>query len=394
MKRPSGSNLIRVKSHNRHAILIALLAAPYSRVELAEQIGVTPMTVTNLVGELLKEGWIIEGNEQSVQGGRGRPRTLLHLDPSAGYTIGVHVGIGTVRIGVVDLVGTLVECVSDQFDGAAAPVDVMKQIVGMMRPLTKKRNVLGIGVGASGLVDVERGVNVHAPSLGWRDVAVADVMGELSGLPVVVENNVRAMALGEAYFGDGRDVESLAFIFGRVGIGAGFVINGEIMQGMHGGAGEIGHTVIIPADGALCRCGQRGCLETLVTQSILVDALGLANGTVVEQVTQFEQILQRGRNGERLILDMIEQVSFYLGIALTNLVNTLNPERIVLGGMYAQGADLFLPLVRPHVAKSAFGRLGEDVEITAATHGLDAGVIGAGGVALMTLFYMKGVFDG
>lgn len=399
-----GRNTAQVKHHNRQAILLELLRAPLSRIELAQQLGLSAMTVTNQINDLLAEGWVVlddgghNGTRHRKSSRRGRPRTRLRIDSQAGYVIGVHIGIGSYRVAQVDLLGTLIHRIDQTFDTKSSATLLLELIARSIKTLIAKVNlkrekILGIGFGASGLVDAQRGINVLAPSLGWQDVPIADFLRTQIALPVVVENNVRAMALAEAYFGRGRDVESLVFIFGRIGVGAGLLMQGRVIRGFRAGAGEIGHTTIIPAQGARCRCGQHGCLETLVTQPILVqnimrvpsiaDVLSDQKNTV----DQLECILDLAREGQTQVMQEIEQVARYLGIALSNLVNTLNPECIIIGGMYAQGADLFLPLLRQHVAQSAFGRLGEHVQIEPTIFGLDAGVIGAATVALAKLFY-------
>ena len=134
----------------------------------------------------------------------------------------------------------------------------------------RRESLVGVGVGASGLVDPETGVNVLAPNLGWRDMPLRDIFSRRLDMPVFVDNNVRAMALAEAMFGAGRGVNTLAFVYGRVGVGAGFVVGGEVYRGSKAGAGEIGHTTVIPAGGAPCRCGNTGCLETLISEPEIV----------------------------------------------------------------------------------------------------------------------------
>lgn len=380
----NGNNIVHVKSHNRQAILLQLLHAPLSRVELAHTLGLSQMTVTNIVKELLADGWIIPTDKNTFHhSGRGRPRTRLAVNRSAIIAIGVHIGIGSYRVALVDLIGTPIAAKSATFDPKKDAVAVLTDVVNSIECLLAEHaptQILGIGFGASGLVAVDTGINQYAPSLGWHDVPVAAILQEQTKLPVVVENNVRAMALAEAYFGQGREVGSLAFIFGRIGIGAGLVINGDIMRGTQAGAGEIGHTTILPEGGVLCRCGQHGCLETLVTQPAIIDIDDAP-------IDQFEQLLQLARAGDRIICAQLEQIAYYLSIALSNLINTINPERIILGGMYAQGADIFLPLLRERVANRAFGRLGEHIQIKPSTFGLDAGIIGAASIALINLFY-------
>lgn len=401
MRNLSGSNLLQVKNHNRQAILLALLHAPASRVELAQKLNLSAMTVSNLTNELLAQGWIGEVPALPEHGrspGRGRPRIQLQIKAQSRFAIGVHMGIGSYRVALVNLVGELQTCVDGAFNPNEPAELVLADISASIGTLLLVADigveeVIGVGFGASGLVDAEQGINVLAPSLNWQDVPVAKLLQTHTQLPVVVENNVRAMALGEAYFGRGRDVGSLAFIYGRVGIAAGLIMNGQVVRGIRAGAGEIGHTTVTAAQGLQCRCGQYGCLETLVTQPLMVSnllqkpKLAVAIAGALDPIDQFERILQLAQQSQGEVLEQIEEVSVYLGIALRNLVNTLNPERIVLGGMYAQGAEFFLPLLQNHVAQTAFGSLGEHVQIEATAFGLDAGVIGAASIALVKLFY-------
>ena len=403
MSRLVGSNITRAKKHNRQAILFSLLQdGALSRVELAELLNLTSTTITNLTGELLDQGLIaVADNAQAKpQIGAGRPRTLLTLQADAQYSVGVQIGIGYLRSGLVNLCGELVNSAETRFsleDSAESVLDTIcteiEQLVQASAiPLSK---IVGVGIGASGLVDVERGVNVTAPTFGWRDVPMRAHVAKRLNLPVMIDNNVRAMALGEAFFGAGRNVDLLAFIFGRIGVGAGLVVNGQIFRGMGAGAGEIGHTIVMPQMGELCRCGQRGCLETIVTEPVLIRQIQsqphLAKLIDLSDLQDYDgifaQILALATDGNEQLTHMLDHVAHYVGIALVNLVNTLNPEQIILGGMYAQGADYFLPRISDIVRKRSFGGLGEGVEIVAGSFGRNAGSIGAAGLALDAYFY-------
>ena len=381
-----GSNIVAVKNHNRQALLQCLLDRPCSRVELADALGVTSMTVTNLVRDLLAQGWVEELTPSAeMPRTAGRPRRQLQLRPDAGSAIGIHIGIGAFRVAVVDLIGTVQTAYDGTFDLEQDSAETVAQIAKATDQLLSdsawpRNKLLGIGVGASGLVDSERGVNVIAPSLGWQAVPLAEVLQPRFELPVFVENNVRAMALAESYFGQARAVDSLAFVFGRIGVGAGFVMQRKLFRGIAAGAGEIGHTIIQPENGARCRCGQSGCLETLVTVPTLL---------ATDPHQTYEQFLAAARNGSSLQLEKLTRLTHYLGIALINLVNTLNPEQIVLGGMYAEAADLLLPPLRTMVRERAFGRLGEHVQLKTTAFGANAGAIGAATLALANNFYDK-----
>ena len=272
-----GSRISQVKAHNRTAILLSLLRqGAVSRVQLAEQTSLSNAAITNLTADLLAEGLIVEQTQKSdAERHVGRPRRMLALVEDARYTVGVHIGIGYFAVGISNLSGHLVARVEQPFDVTDPATTVVPQIAQAVEALMAQSNIreerfVGMGVGASGLVNYHTGVNAFAPRLGWRDAPLQTMLESKLNLPVVVDNNVRLMALGEKMFGQGQSLDSFAFIFGQVGLAAGFVLNGELYRGQYAGAGEIGHTVMIPSGGELCDCGNTGCLETLVSESVLL----------------------------------------------------------------------------------------------------------------------------
>jgi glucokinase-like ROK family protein len=314
----------------------------------------------------------------------------------------VHIGIGMFRVALTDLQADIVFNRMESFDTdrpANIVLDEIAQVVEstVTQSRVDKALILGIGVGASGLVNHETGINVHAPSLDWHNIRVRDYLTSRLNLPVCVDNNVRTMALGEAYFGLGRTVDLLAFIYGRIGVGAGLVVNGHVFRGSRAGAGEIGHTIIIPNGGARCRCSQTGCLETLVAEPVLLaEARRLAtkapDGVLAHALRTtddkpIEAVFAASRAGDPDANALLEERMRFLGIALTNLVNVLNPELIILGGMFAQGSDLIIPRVEATIRKQAFAGLGHRVRIVPTSFGWRAGVVGAASLALKTFFY-------
>jgi glucokinase-like ROK family protein len=260
-----------------------------------------------------------------------------------------------------------------------------------------KKLILGMGVGASGLVNHETGINLHAARLGWHDIPIQSYLEQRLHLPICVDNNVRAMALGEAYFGQGRGVDVLAFIYGRIGVGAGIVVNGQVFRGSGAGAGEIGHTIVLPNSGEQCSCGQYGCLETLVSEPVLVreasflakehpDSI-LARHLNSSKERSIDAILEAACAGDQATVSMIKTQMRYLGIALANLVNILNPQLIILGGMFAQGSDLILTELETMIRQLSFAGLGENVLLKPTQFGWRAGVVGAASLALKVFFY-------
>ncbi len=374
-----------------------------SRVRLAELTGLSATTITNLVTDLLDQGIVTEEGTKQPGPRRkvGRPRTALRLAPEARHAVGVHIGVSRVRVAVTDLYARPLNFLSLAHLGDKTPSEALNETVSLIEEAiiqsgVDPERVVGVCVGASGLVNTNTGVNVFAPNLGWHDVPIREWLAERLGLPICVDNNVRAMVLGEALFGAGQGVGALAFVYTRVGVGAGFVVDGQLYRGSAAGAGEIGHMTLIPDGGEACRCGNTGCLETLVSEPVIVrlaeqlaqqDREGiLATSLEQGEGTPIERVFEAARTGDTATLDMLSERARYMGIALANLVNVLNPELIVLGGIFAQGQDLLLPVVEKTMRQRAFAKLGERVQLQATSFGQQAGVVGAAALALSTFF--------
>ncbi len=403
-----GSNITLVKSHNLRAILLSFLHNEHiSRIQLARQTNLSSTTITNLISELIDQGIVIEEGIESHTDERrvGRPPTALRLVPDARYAVGVHIGIGVVRIAIADLYAKLIHNQIFSFDVHTPAEIVLARIASEIRSeiqesgITPNR-ILGVGVGASGLVNFHEGINILAPNLGWIDVPIRDFLHQQLNLPVVVDNNVRAMALGEAFFGAGQGAGSLAFVYGRVGVGAGFIFNGQVFRGSAAGAGEIGHIKMIANPAETCRCGKQGCLETLVSETVLTrEAKRIAEhnpqGTLADLMRQdpsanfTETIFAAARMGDAHVLELVQTQACYLGIALANLVNVMNPELILLGGLFAQGHDLIVPVAAETMRKQAFAGLGDNVVVRTTSFGWRAGITGAAALALMSFFYQE-----
>lgn len=405
-----GSNIFSVKAHNIQAVLLSLLYEEnLSRTELAERINLSSTTITNLITELLEEGLVSESNcsdsDPELNRPVGRPRTALCLEPNARFVIGVHVGVGTYRIALTNLRDEIVASYMASFDFQEDPLRVVDQVIlsieKMIADSQMDRNlILGVGIGLSGLVDFKTGVNVYAPNLNWRNVPVKAVMTSRLGMPVVADNNVRCMALGEAYFGVGRELSSLAFVYGRIGVGAGFIYQGQVFRGSSMGAGEIGHTTLLLHGGEPCRCGKTGCLETLVSETaFLHQAQEISrlhpNGILAKVITDnpgqnmMDKIVESARQGDDSVQRMLAERAAYLGVALANMVNLYNPEMIILGGLFTQAGEYFIDPLKKTVRKMSFGDLGNQVRIEATGFGWKAGVIGAAALALTHLLYLS-----
>lgn len=403
-----GSNINLVKLHNLQVVLLSLLHESHlSRVQLAQKTNLSSTTITNLIAELIDQGIVSELEETTLEPGElrpvGRPRTSIQLEPNARFVVGVHIGVGLFRVGISNIYNEMLNNQVVDFAVGLPAEQVLAQIVTTIETIilasgVERSKILGVGVGASGLVDFHSGVNLLAPNLNWRDVPLRDDLQQALNLSVVVDNNVRTMALGETYFGAGRGVDSLAFVYGRTGVGAGLIFKGQVFRGSTTGAGEIGHTTILLRGGELCRCGNRGCLETLISEEAILrqaDQIarlypqGILAQTLSEKddISPIERVFRAGRAGDETVRAMLEDRAFYLGVALTGLVNLFNPELILLGGIFSRGQDFFLEPVIQTVSQMSFGGMGKRVRIEATSFGWKAGVLGASALALMHFFY-------
>jgi predicted NBD/HSP70 family sugar kinase/biotin operon repressor len=397
----TGSSSSAIKSHNLRAILLTMLQhGQVSRVRIAKLTGLSTTTVTNLITELLDHG-VVEENGTEQHRGVGRPRTALRLVPDSRFAIGIHIGVGSVRVAMADLYAHPVCTFQLDHDIEQPAENVLHQVYAMTERCIVEsgadpKNIIGVGVGASGLVNPYTGVNVLAPNLGWHNIPLRDWFAERLELPVFVDNNVRAMALAEAMFGAAKDVYVLAFVYARIGVGAGFVVGGQLYRG-GAGAGEIGHVTILVENGTPCRCGNTGCLETLVSEPVILrQAEAIANADRSGILAQhlkcqdqpiIERVFEAARAGDVATKAMLDERAYYMGLGLANLVNTLSPEMIILGGIFAQGKDLLFPTVEHTLRQRAFANLGEQIVLRPPTFGPNPGVVGAASLALDAFFY-------
>lgn len=394
---PAGGNAVDIKAHNLSALLLTMLRhQPISRVRLARQIGLSTTTVTNLVTELLEQGVVHEEGTDllAVTGGAGRLPRALRLVPASRYALGVFIGVRRIRVALGDLGAQIVDRVVTPHLPGEEPAATLGRIAGLARELLARNGLsprderlVGVGVGASGLVAGDTGVNLLAPSLSWRDVPLRAILGAALELPVVVDNNVRTMALAESLYGAGQEASTLIMVYGQIGVGAGVVIDGRVYRGASYGAGEIGHWTILP-DGEPCRCGNTGCLETLVGEpAIVAMARTLRPELMLDDEAPLTTIFAAARAGDEGLRTMLEERGRYLGIALANLVNVLNPALILLGGLFYEGFDLLQPTVEETMRRRAFGGLGQGVRLLPATFGSHSGEHGALALALHSFFF-------
>lgn len=387
-----GTTSSDIKSHNLSAILLTLLHNKnISRVHLADILGVSTATISNLVSDLTQKGHIVETGIVPSGGQVGRRRRALELVPDSGYAIGVHIDVGKVYVAVTDLLGTIIDRLSFEHHLDESAETVLDKVVDNIQQIIDQnpkcqKDVVGVGVAASGLVDTTQGINLVSPNLNWKNIPIKKYLAQTIAYPIIVENNVRAMAFGEALFGSAEKHNVAAFIYGRIGVGAGLVVNGQVYRGARAGAGEIGHTLLI------CKDNQK---ESLVPLEKLISEPAILNSAFERTRIHytFVDLLETARAGDQVLLDLLDERAFYLGIALANMVNIFNPELIVLGGIFREAQDLIFEKVQETLKQNAFANLGEQVELRVTQFANEAGMIGSAALALDAFFYRPQVFQ-
>lgn len=374
-----------MKSVNKTIILNKIrLSEPISRAQIAKETKLTPPTVSSIVRELMTEGLVIETMLGESSGGR-KP-TMLHINSKAFFAIGVDAGPETVDCVITDLTGEIyyrntaalqMPITNEEF------VETLKQAVSGLFACSKmdRDQIIGIGMAMHGVVDVEAGEVLVAPNINLRNIRVKEALEKEFGLAIKIENDARAMALGESWFGGHGSVDSMVAINIGRGVGAGIVLNGHLHHGAQGIAGEFGH-MTIDLHGAVCECGNRGCLQTLVSGIAIVERSVEFCG---ERITG-EEIYALAQTGSKMHAEFLAEIGETIGIGLTNFIHLLNPDRIVLGGGVMKSKQYLLPAIKRKIEKTALTKTAAKTEVIATSLGDDATVLGAVSLLLVELF--------
>lgn len=315
-----------------------LLSGETSRRELEAATGLSPATVANVVAKLIEEGVVFETGFRDSDG--GRPRALLQVNPDAGYVVGVDVSESSVATGLFDLCLNQRAQRTHSFVGRHIEPDEVGDIVVdhvssvLEETGVPKAKVFGVGMGVPGVVERPSTPTavVHTEVIGWEGVSF-DWLERRLGIPLLVDNGAKTTTQAESWYGAARGAEHAVVVIIGDGVGAGIITNGRLYRGASSGAGEWGHTKI-SLGGPPCRCGSVGCVEAIVGASgVLRSWLGddRYNGREAEGI---EDLLSAMRGGDPGATAAFTAAIDHLGLALSNLINLYNPEKIVIGGWF------------------------------------------------------------
>ncbi|HES77170.1 MAG TPA: ROK family transcriptional regulator [bacterium] len=390
---PPTADQASVRKHNTALTLDVLRhRAPLSRAELAGLTGLNRSTISSIIADLLEQGLICETELQTPT--TGRPGMLLTLNPNGGAAVGVEIGVDFISIVLSDFEARILWQQHTITDPDAEQITILERAESLTAEAlsiaaTRGLHPLGIGLGIPGLVDVRQGKLIFAPNLHWHDVPLRLMWTQRFGLPVYVENEANAAALGEYTFGVAKDIANFLYLSAGVGLGGGIVIDGQLYRGSHGFAGEIGHMTLYP-DGKPCGCGKVGCWETVVGPRALIQRVRTAiqaggglDGTTNSvwsgdpNAITVEAIVEAAEAGDEIALNALDDVAHHLSLGIANLVNIFNPELVVLGGALNTASDFLLPVIEKTVKKNVLAPSQIGLRIAPSAHGADACVMGA-----------------
>jgi predicted NBD/HSP70 family sugar kinase len=380
MRERSEGSLASLRRLNRGRVIDALREhGMISRAEIARRTGLSRSTVSSLVAELQSDGLVVEREEPGAAHGEqgGRPPILLAFDASAGAALGIDFGHSHVRVAVSDLSSNILAERAAPMDidhEAHEGLDVALELIGeaLDEAGVERSRVIGAGLGLPGPVDQTDGVIGSSAILpGWVGVAAGEEMRRRLDVPVSVDNDANLGALAELTHGAGRGATDLVYLKLSSGIGAGLILGGRLYRGTGGVAGELGHILVEP-EGAVCRCGNRGCLETAASTGALLEILRRSHGELT--VAEMLRLAQEGDLGCRRVIADAGRV---VGSAAAVVFNLLNPQRLIVGGDLAEAGDLLLEGVRSSVRLAALPAAANAAAVTAGVLGERAQVLGA-----------------
>lgn len=354
-----------------------------SRAQIAEKLDVSRATVTNIVRELVKLELVEESKMGKSRGGR-RPM-LLKLNPEGAYVIGIEWGIEAIKAVLIDFEAEIIA--KDQIVPAEYTLEEYKKqtfflIDKYKTELKKSSKIIGIGLGIHGLVDPEVGRSIFTPHFEWDEVNIKSILAEKYDYPIFIDNDVRMMAAGEIW----QDRDDFIFINTGSGIGAALVFKGELHYGNNFAAGEFGH-IKITDHGPRCHCGKRGCLEALSSKESIIARYQRLKDTKAK--ITFEKIMSSYQQEESEALIVINDALKYFGRAIADLVNILNPEAVIIGGLFAEYDHLLIEPLFEIVKEDSLAQAVKDLKITTAYYQDFAGAAGAAEKVLNNFFELK-----
>ncbi|MCC5467281.1 ROK family transcriptional regulator [Pelosinus baikalensis] len=378
---------VLVKQINKMIVLNTIYKKrPISRAEIAKVTGLNKSTVSALVDELLTEELVLEMGTGESQGGR-KP-VNLSINKEVGNIIGIDLGVNYILSIMTNFAGEIIwEKRIDLQHTHNSPGQRIADLQTLIRETIENasqtvRGIIGIGIGVPGIVNYEQGLILSAPNLGWENIELRSIIEQKFGVPVFIDNEANAGAIGEKWFGAGKRADEFLYISAGTGIGAGIIINNELYRGSRGLAGEIGH-MTVSLDGIPCSCGNTGCLEEYSSEKALFRYM--KEHICVEELTIFN-IIDNAIAGDDVSRRAFEYVGKYLGIGVANLINAFNPQLVIIGNSLPLAGDILMDELRKEAGKRCFASKYFSVKILPSQLNMHACAMGAAALVISRLY--------
>ncbi len=376
---------------NQSVILDAIRRARtgLSRVELAASTGLSAQTISNICRRLLERGLIEEAGK--AISGPGKPRTMLRLNPTGRFALGVHLDPTVTTFVMLDLTGSIVARSRRPTPTSSDPAVIIASLVAELDELVaisgvERERIAGVGIAAPGPIDTVNGVVVNPPHLaGWRDVPLRDALARGTGLPVILDKDVTAAAIAEMWAGGPSGSGSFIFFYMGTGIGAGLVVHDDVVRGSSDNAGEIGHIVTDP-DGPECFCGLRGCvLVACMPQALVLEAeqagvfppaTGVVDNNTVD--ARFTQLCEASAAGDAIARQILDRSAVRMTTAIAVIANLLDVDHVVFGGPFWERlSEHYMRSVPELLGERLAARSVHDVAVMGTGIGEDVAAVGA-----------------
>ncbi|MCY9379773.1 ROK family protein [Bacillus inaquosorum] len=369
-----------VKKVNQKLLLKEILKnSPISRAKLSEKTGLNKSTVSSQVNTLMKENLVFEIGQGQSSGGR-RP-VMLVFNKKAGYSVGIDVGVDYINGILTDLEGSIVldqhhhlECNSPEITKDIL-IDMIHHFITHMPE--SPYGLIGIGICVPGLIDENQKI-VFTPNSNWRNIDLKPFIQEKFNVPVFIENEANAGAYGEKVFGAAKNHDNIIYasINTGIGIGIGIIINNHLYRGVSGFSGEMGH-MTIDFNGPKCSCGNRGCWELYASEKALLTSL-----QTKEKKVSTQDIIEFAHLNDIGTLNALQNFGFYLGIGLTNILNTFNPQAIILRNSIIESHPMVLNSIKSEVSARVYSQLGSSYELLPSFLGKNAPALGMSSIVI------------
>lgn len=341
-----------IKTLNQFRILNTIrIAGSISRTEIAEIVGHSRATVTNITAQMIASGLIYE---KKVEGSsaRGRNRVMLAINPEAAYVVGVKVSAFRIGCVVTDILANEKSSVIMPVRTAERPVEFVADLIEeAVRHCVKEaglslKQISGIGIGVPGLVDSREGLSYWSPLYKRGTTPLKELIQKRFNINTYVDNDANAVTLSQLWVKEGKGINNFAVVTIEDGLGLGIVIDGELYRGSNGFAGELGHFIATPG-GEQCRCGKRGCYEAYISNFGILSGVQQLCATGAwtckdPKTLTYEEILEGARRGDQALMDMFKRAGQYLGLALSGIIQIFNPSKIIVTGNGTGAGSLLL----------------------------------------------------